>query len=64
MDIKKAQKEKNFVKLYNIEIERIKKSNIQALKYMGFYIKNGFELSPQGGNILMSAGALNRELVH
>jgi len=37
VDIKKAQKElKNFVKLYNIEIERIKKSNIKALKYMGF----------------------------
>ena len=37
MDIKKAQKEKNFVKLYNIEIERIKKSNIKALKSLGLF---------------------------
>ena len=33
----KAQKEfKNFVKLYNEEIERIKKGNVKTLKCMGF----------------------------
>ena len=35
--IEKAQKEfKNFVKLHNEEIERIKKGNVKTLKCMGF----------------------------
>ena len=37
VSIEKAQKEfKNFVKLHNEEIERIKKGNIKTLKCMGF----------------------------
>ncbi|KDE61980.1 hypothetical protein FUSO3_09340, partial [Fusobacterium necrophorum BL] len=36
-DIEKAQKEfKNFVRLHNEEMERIKKSDIKRLKCMGF----------------------------
>ncbi|KDE62018.1 hypothetical protein FUSO5_10480, partial [Fusobacterium necrophorum BFTR-1] len=37
VDIEKAQKEfKNFVKLHNKEMERIKKSDVKTLKCMGF----------------------------
>jgi hypothetical protein len=37
VNIEKAQKEfKNFVKLHNEEIERIKKGNVKTLKCMGF----------------------------
>ncbi len=37
VSIEKAQKEfKNFVKLHNEEIERIKKGNVKTLKCMGF----------------------------
>ena len=37
VDIEKAQREfKNFVKLHNEEIERIKKGNVKTLKSMGF----------------------------
>lgn len=37
VDIEKAQKEfKNFVRLHNEEMERIKKSDIKRLKCMGF----------------------------
>ncbi|MEJ6455782.1 transposase [Fusobacterium nucleatum] len=37
VSIEKAQKEfKNFVKLHNEEIERIKKENVKTLKCMGF----------------------------
>ena len=37
VNIEKAEKEfKNFVKLHNEEIERIKKRNVKTLKCMGF----------------------------
>ncbi|WYE05373.1 transposase [Fusobacterium animalis] len=37
VNIEKAEKEfKNFVKLHNEEIERIKKGNVKTLKCMGF----------------------------
>ena len=37
VNIEKAQKEfKNFIKLHNEEIERIKKGNVKTLKCMGF----------------------------
>ena len=37
VNIEKAQKEfKNFVKLHNEEIERMKKGNVKTLKCMGF----------------------------